>query len=89
MFKREKEFDLQMFDAVLRTGISAKAPKREARDGLIVESRRERFLILIWSLPASWFEELCQGRFAAVVVTSDNSTGFLSPRVIVSGGFVF
>lgn len=47
MFKREKEFDLQMFDAVLRTGISAKAPKREARDGLIVESRRERFLILI------------------------------------------
>lgn len=83
-----------MSDAVLLTVIRAEASKREARDGLIVDSRRGRFLILIWNLPANWFEELCQDRSAAEVVTSDDSTGFLSaalsPHEIVPGvgGFV-
>lgn len=34
--------NLQMFDAVLLTVISAKAAKREARDGLTVDSQGEK-----------------------------------------------
>lgn len=33
---------MQMFDAVLLTVISAKAAKREARDGLTVDSQGEK-----------------------------------------------